>query len=322
VLLLAGGTAAIWHRRLSRGRARDHVVVGSMAAVAAWQLKKMGRFTPLAPRKVKGTRRADPARRLRLVVTNVLQGNDQYGRWAKVVMRQDPDVVLLLEADRGWARALRPLRARFPYRVELPQENCYGMMLLSRLPLHRTRVQHLVQRDIPSIHTQVELRSGERVWLHGVHPRPPEPLRNQGAEPRDAELVLVAREIEKGPDEPRIVAGDLNDVAWSGTSRLFLKLSGMLDPRQGRGLYATFNANYPYPLRWPLDHVFHSAHFRLVELRKLEHVGSDHFPVLIDLAYQPAAVADQEPEQPSDRDEEHADEVLERDPPRERPRVS
>jgi hypothetical protein len=42
-------------------------------------------------------------------------------------------------------------------------------------------------------------------------------------------------------------------------------------------------------VRCPLDHVFHSDHFRLVELRRLKSVNSDHFPMYISLALEKTA---------------------------------
>ena len=68
--------------------------------------------------------------------------------------------------------------------------------------------------------------------------------------------------------------------------RLFRKLSGLLDPRVGRGMFNTFHANWWF-IRWPLDHVFHSKHFTLKELRRLPSIGSDHFPLLTALQYSP-----------------------------------
>ena len=76
--------------------------------------------------------------------------------------------------------------------------------------------------------------------------------------------------------------GDLNDVAWSRTSRLFQKVAGMGDPRVGRGFYPTFNANYPL-LRWPLDHLFVSPHFELMQIDLLPDIGSDHLPIFFRL---------------------------------------
>jgi endonuclease/exonuclease/phosphatase (EEP) superfamily protein YafD len=169
----------------------------------------------------------------------------------------------------------------------------YGMILLSRLPLIEPQVRFMVQRGIPSMHTEIELRNGVRTAFYGLHPPPPEPLRDQDAVPRNAELVLVGRESSE-QQRPTIVAGDLNDVAWSHTTKLFLRLSGLLDPRIGRGLYNTFNANNPF-FRIPLDHVFHSPCFTLVALQRLKHIGSDHFPICIDLHYEPRAQADQPP---------------------------
>jgi|GEM_PF-3409885 len=78
------------------------------------------------------------------------------------------------------------------------------------------------------------------------------------------------------------MAGDLNDTAWSRTTRLFLQVSGLLDPRIGRSPVNTFHADYRL-LRWPLDHVFVSPHFRLIRFQRMSHIGSDHFPVFAEL---------------------------------------
>lgn len=84
----------------------------------------------------------------------------------------------------------------------------------------------------------------------------------------------------------RIVAGDLNDVAWSRTTRLLQELSGLLDPRIERGPHSTFNANWPF-LRWPLDHVVFEKSFQLRELKVVENIGSDHFPLFVALCHRP-----------------------------------
>ncbi len=49
-------------------------------------------------------------------------------------------------------------------------------------------------------------------------------------------------------------------------------------------MYNTFHASYPF-LRWPLDHLFHSDHFAVVNLARLPAFGSDHFPILVEIAF-------------------------------------
>jgi endonuclease/exonuclease/phosphatase (EEP) superfamily protein YafD len=157
---------------------------------------------------------------------------------------------------------------------------------------------------------RVRLPGGLRVWLNCVHPKPPAPGEDDESTERDAELVIVGRRVANA-SEPVVVLGDLNDVAWSRTTRLFQKVSRLVDPRKGRGFISTFHAKYP-GLRYPLDHVFHSPDVRLVEMRRLPYVGSDHFPVYVALSYEPAAAAQQQAPVPGGDDEREAEETVER----------
>jgi hypothetical protein len=104
------------------------------------------------------------------------------------------------------------------------------------------------------------------------------------------------------------VAGDLNDVAWSRTTRLFQTIGGLLDPRIGRGPYPTFNANWPL-LRWPLDHVFFEPAFHLMGISVEGNIASDHFPVLAVLCHEPERDSGRQP-RPDPSDLERAREAI------------
>lgn len=292
IALLAAASGLVFALVFFRGRPLEWAFLGTVALCTGWQLHKIFPYTPLHRVQVERTRDPRQSATFRLLISNVLMENERYDLLLQRVRDHDPDLVLLVEVDRRWEQALESLVERYPFAVRQPQDNCYGLILFSRFPLIDARIEFLVQDDIPSVHTLFQLPSGDRVALHGLHPRPPEPLRDQDSTPRDAELVMVGRAVGRASDHPTVVAGDLNDVAWSRTTELFVRLSGLLDPRVGRGFYNSYNAKNPF-FRYPLDHVFHSAHFRLVDLRRLRSIGSDHFPVLVELSLEPGARAGQ-----------------------------
>jgi endonuclease/exonuclease/phosphatase (EEP) superfamily protein YafD len=128
---------------------------------------------------------------------------------------------------------------------------------------------------------EVQPKNAARVKIHILHPRPPAPGENYHSTERDVELLVLAQHLQ-GSTSPLIVSGDLNDVAWSRTTRLFRRVSGLLDIRVGRGMFNTFHAEFPV-FRWPLDHIFVSGHFKVKRIERLPYIGSDHFPVLAQL---------------------------------------
>ncbi len=311
-LQIAGAAAAslVVLLLLWTGSPVDWATAIAVSCCILWQGYNVLPFTTLWRTSVKRKKHGDGDRSIRLVISNVLMENDDFDRWLEVVRAADPDVILAVEVDEGWYRRIEKLKEEYPHVLAKVQNNHYGMALFSRLEFHDPEIRYLVQDDIPSIHVDLTLPGGELIDFHGVHPRPPEPISDQDSAPRDAEIVLLARDINGQAHQPRIIAGDFNDVAWSRTTHLFLKLSGLLDPRRGRGLFSTFDANRWY-FRFPLDHIFHSSEFKLVDLRRLPHVGSDHFPMFIELCLDADGPSEQHAPEQDESDREEAEEKLE-----------
>lgn len=274
----------------------------------AFQAARMWPYTPLHAVEAERPAASDCPRpsRLSLLTANVLMTNRDSGPLLDLIGRLDPDLVLFVETDAWWDEHLAPVKARYPHQISRPREDTYGLHLFSRLPLAETRVRFLIDGYVPSIRTGVRLPSGASVDFHGVHPKPP-PLQDTAR--RDAELLITAREVRETTVVPSVVAGDLNDVAWSRTTRLFQEVGGLLDPRIGRGFYPTYNAHWPL-LRWPLDHVFFESEFRLVHFSVEGHIGSDHFPVHVVLCHAPELAASQRRPAPEPADLERAREAI------------
>ncbi len=264
-------------------------------------------FLPIADFQMKSAS-PDTKDGFSLMISNVLQFNKEYGRLLALINSRNPDIIVLSETSRDWAKAMEAIHENYPYRQSKVLDNTYGIMLFSRLEITESQVRYLVEEDIPSIFALIKLAGGSLFQLFCIHPTPPVPGENIRSTERDKEILMVGKLAKKSP-LPVIVSGDLNDVAWSYTNQLFQNTSGLLDPRRGRGFYNTFHAKYPF-FRYPLDHIFCSAHFQLMEIERLPAIGSDHFPMWIKLAYEPMERNEQETPDADAEEEELADEKI------------
>jgi endonuclease/exonuclease/phosphatase (EEP) superfamily protein YafD len=283
-----------------------------LAACILYQAYMIYPYTFLVPKQVKPSKASREGSRFSLFISNVKIENRNAAGLRKIISDNNPDVILILEADDWWRNALVDFERSHPFTVQKALDNSYGMLFYTRLELLASEILFRVYDDVPSMRVCVALPSGIEVELHCLHPKPPVPQEEESSKQRDAELLIVGRET-RGKSLPTVVMGDLNDVAWSHTNYLFQKISGLLDPRIGRGFYNTFDARYPI-LRFPLDHFFHSNHFRLIALRRLPYFGSDHFPMSIALSYEPEAAREQKAESPSTADVREANEKIQRAP--------
>ncbi|WPP50191.1 endonuclease/exonuclease/phosphatase family protein [Catalinimonas niigatensis] len=286
-----------------RFRDKINIIVIALLGIALfYQGFRIYPYTPFSRTQTDIVEMQDSLTTLSAVSSNVYMKNHDYQSLLKLIYQKNPDLVLLLEADEWWADKMDTLQADYPYTVSEPLDNTYGMVLYSKLKLEDAEVRYMMEDSVPSIHAYVHLPSDQKVRLYCLHPKPPVPPESESSVERDAELLLAGRMVKK-TEEPAILMGDLNDVAWSYTTRLFLKSSQMLDPRIGRGFYNTFSAEVPL-MRWPLDHVFHTEDFQLNRIEVLPYIGSDHFPIYFSLSYQPTETDEQEPLEPTTPKEE------------------
>lgn len=260
---------------------------------SAYLLYKILPYTIFYKKEMLRVKSADIKNSISVYSANVFQDNTDYKRLLEQIKSVDPDLIFLLETNAAWEKAMTELKSIYPYTLLAPKENTYGLLFYSRLKLEDARVQYIVKDDLPSIEAIILLHSGKKVKLWGLHPEPPVPGESLSSTAKDKELMKVALEVKKCK-LPGIVFGDLNDVAWSHTTELFRKTSEMLDPRRGRGFYNTFSAHSVF-VRFPLDYIFCSKEFGLINMKRLPKNGSDHFAMFTHICLQPEVEKRQDP---------------------------
>lgn len=254
-----------------------------LLAAGIFQFRMIIPYTPLSPITAKDSAGKEKYQDFSILISNVLMDNEDKLSLINLIHKFSPDIILLTEPNQEWAVAIDVFDQEYPYSIKEPKDNTYGIILLSKIPIVNSELRYLVKDDIPSVFAQFELPNGEGFDFYGLHPEPPKP--GTDTYERDTELLIVGKMIKEKPT-PSIVAGDLNDVGWSETSSLFRKYSQLVDPRKGRGMFNTYNVNFPL-LRYPLDHIFYTKDFGLTKMERLEDIGSDHFPIFIELTFEP-----------------------------------
>jgi endonuclease/exonuclease/phosphatase (EEP) superfamily protein YafD len=275
---------------------RDYAFMAVLITCFIFQFGKIYPYTPFAAYDVgKPTEAVDKESGFMLLTSNVLQKNTETRLLIEEMKKLDPDIAVFTETDAIWSDAIKAgIGKDYPYKVEVPLDNTYGMLLYSKLKLINPQVKFIVDDSIPSIHSHIELRSGDKIQLHAIHPTPPMPQHNPSSSDRDAEMMKIALE-SMDSDLPVVVIGDFNDVAWSHTTSLFQTIGELLDVRKGRSFYNTFNAQ-SFIMRWSLDHIFVSEEFRVKNIDVGSDVKSDHFPFYAELYLQPELAKEQKPE--------------------------
>jgi endonuclease/exonuclease/phosphatase (EEP) superfamily protein YafD len=225
---------------------------------------------------------------LKVISFNVLSSNPRQADVVEWLRSESADVVLLMEIHPAWINSLESLRDVYPHQKVVARRDNFGIALLSKAPWSKQSLCTFSPAELPSLQATFEHAGRPLVFL-GTHPLPPGT--SQMAADRNEQLRQIgfyalgkALDADGQPAEPVVLAGDLNLTEHSPYYRDLLRASRLTDSRQGIGIQASWSARFPF-LSLPLDHVLVSRELAVISRRLGPHLGSDHRPVVVQLAW-------------------------------------
>ena len=217
----------------------------------------------------------------RLMHLNLRYDNPTPEAVLSLIGRVRPDIMTLTEVSPPWVGKLALLEAAYPYRLICRPPTFIGAAaILSRRPFAAGTEPACADRGAFA-HARIDL-GGREIEVAAVHMGWPWPFEQPWQLPRLEPLLAAVGGMA-------IVAGDLNAAPWSQSAR---RLAIAADARILRGVGPTWlDRRLPERLLpWiglPIDNLMVKGEIVPATPRTLEHVGSDHLPVLMEFTLPP-----------------------------------
>jgi len=239
---------------------------------------------------------ADSGRQLRVLSLNLHANGTQADHFSALIDMERPDVVVLTEMSETFSDRMTFLVEDYPYRlVGRGGPGFYHEIgIFSRWPLTSIQTTRVSSLRLPVVAAGLCPPSGERgpclqlVALHTMAPF------GEGAAMRDQQLDAAAR-AAAGQLGPVLMIGDLNMTPWSPTFRRLLDSTRLKDTSLLRGIAPTwaprswservhaFTQDIAPLVGLPIDHALVSEDIIVRASRIGAAVGSDHWPIIVDL---------------------------------------
>jgi vancomycin resistance protein VanJ len=263
------------------------------------------------PRFLPKTVASSTAPTLRVMTNNIWRLNPTSEAVTRLVAASNPDVIFLQEVQLSTQQdAITALNTNYPYQTSLTDEIRLGMytavnLTFSRYPFVISEKIELDLPGMPFIYRNVIEVNRQRVALYNVHlvapiggssrPQPSDNYIVQAVfgfddRQRNQQIETLLAHLAAEP-YPYIIAGDFNTSDLSMTYNLLA--SQMRDTFNDAG--TGFGGSWPMveALGWPsfippmvrMDYIWHSSGLQTVKAWQGDFTGSDHLPILADLAF-------------------------------------
>ncbi|PJZ52107.1 endonuclease/exonuclease/phosphatase family protein [Leptospira adleri] len=244
----------------------------------------------------------------RILVSNVNKPNRQFNRLLELIQKEDPDVIVLIEPDREWMRKLKNTTFSYRHFHETNNDTGYfSFAIFSKYNIQNFEIIPTGRMKIPLARMSVFFPSGA-FRLYAIHPVPPILTKKEFMKDRVFQLENINSELIK-EESPAMLVGDFNATPWSSGFSSLIRGTKLRTARSDFGLFGTwptpeyfrtlllpgqkpisesdifyrvFNSRI---FRIPIDHVLTTQEFKIKEYRLGKHIGSDHFPLLVDFVF-------------------------------------
>lgn len=231
----------------------------------------------------------------RVFLVNVNTQNQSYDRVLTLVEQEDPDLAVFIEVDQAWTEQIDSLRSQLPYAFGRAHPYNLGMAVYSRSPLQNPQIEFFGTERNACVLADLIIHD-RRVALITAHPFPP--VKPSFFHARNRQLDQIGQYIQANVPQdqqpvstPVLLLGDLNLTMWSPYYQRLIRQTHLSNARQGFGLLPSWPTpgTYPLPdgitrmLSIPIDHCLLSHELKVVDVRIGDPIGSDHFPLIVDL---------------------------------------
>jgi endonuclease/exonuclease/phosphatase (EEP) superfamily protein YafD len=225
---------------------------------------------------------------LRVMSFNLLSTNESYSDVIEYVDTIDPDLVFLHEASRPWEVAVQSAVEASDLEYEVIRARSDDLIFGTLVLVRAGEVQAVSYGFASSAPRAVELNYTPEGWsipiaVLGTHPLAP--TDEERADLRDAQLGFAGQWASE-QSGAFLVVGDFNSTPWSWPFRRLMGAADLVNSQTGFGLQPSFPSSSNLLLRVPIDHLVHSPALEITERQLGPALGSDHFPLVVDL--QPA----------------------------------
>jgi endonuclease/exonuclease/phosphatase (EEP) superfamily protein YafD len=221
---------------------------------------------------------AKEAPRFKVLLFNIWAWNKRLPQVREMVERADADIVVFIETTEHNRDDLQALSALYPHRFDCVGSGRCDITIFARSRLTAPAVKATGDPDrSPLVNVETEV-AGCRMKLFATHMTRPFPNRPFWAQRAQAEEI--GSDVGAWPGA-KLLLGDFNGAPWGHIVRT-IEQRGGVSVLTGEG--GTWPSLFPPQMRIPIDHMMAGRGLSFVSRQVLPRIGSDHAPVLAEIA--------------------------------------